>query len=66
MTNLVEFDMTGELANDKVYIAPAHVVKVERYASTQGYDSMIDLVQGSSVVVKGPPSEVIARLRKGA
>ena len=69
MINLVEFERVAHDVNDwkegKVFIAPTHVVRVER-ADEIGFETGITLASGHSEIVLGAPSEVIARLRKGA
>lgn len=81
MYNAVEFERAPHAEEwyaikgvGPVFIVPSQVVKVERYdpyASNtssdegQGVDTVITLVTGDREAVKGPPSEVNSRLRRG-
>lgn len=80
MYNAVEFERNDNwresyatVGNGHVFIVPSQVVMVERFNPNgtlsgedgQTIDSVITLVTGAREAVKGPPSEVNSRLRRG-
>lgn len=71
MINLIQLQRVPASETDwrdgNVYIQPDFVVKVESYdtAGDQGIDTKLTLSHGPDEVVKGPPSEIIRRLRGG-